>query len=165
MLPEQGAQAAGENSGGALQGGDTAGNDAGQYGLSNAPQGRREGGVEPRSPVLGNEKQSCLQEGATVVANPMGEKVMSACNAPESTGTPLGGTMPEGTAGILPNEALMSALCRSNGKCNARGTANKDESEYHACGHAWDGCKSCIRIDGHTPGGDDVRGYCKFVVQ
>ena len=38
MLPEQGAQAAGENSRGALQRGDTSGNDAGQHGLSNAPQ-------------------------------------------------------------------------------------------------------------------------------
>ena len=96
MLPEHGAQAAGENSGGDLRGGDASGIEGEQHGSSNAPLGRKEGGVEPRSPVLGSEKQSSLQEGATVVANPVEQTGMSARNAHELTGTPPGGMMSMG---------------------------------------------------------------------
>ena len=46
MLPEQGAQAAGENFRGHLHGGDASGSEGGQHGLSNAPLGRKQGGVE-----------------------------------------------------------------------------------------------------------------------
>ena len=51
MLPEQGAQAAGENFGGDLRSGDASGIEGEQHGLSNAPLGRKEGGhyVPPMS--------------------------------------------------------------------------------------------------------------------
>ena len=93
-----------------FDGGDASGIEGEQHGLSNAPLGRKEGGVEPRSPVLGSEKQSCLQEGATVVANPVEQTGTSARNAHESTDTPLGGMMSVGTANVQPKQALTRAL-------------------------------------------------------
>ena len=110
MMPEHGAQGSGENLGGDLRGGDAAGIEGEQHGLSNAPLGRKEGGVEPRSPVLGSEKQACRQEGATIVADPTGQKGMSARNAHESRGTHLGVMMPMGTANEQPIPALTRAL-------------------------------------------------------
>ena len=110
MMPEHGAQAAGENFGGDLRGGDASGIEGEQHGLSNAPLGRKEGGVEPRSPVLGSEKQSSLQEGATVVANPVEQTGTSASNAHESRSTHLGVVMPVGTANVQPKQALTRAL-------------------------------------------------------
>ena len=100
MLPEQGAQASGKILQGDLRGGDASGIEVEQHGLSNAPLGRKEGGVKPRSPVLGSEKQSCLQEGATVVANPVEQTGMSARKAHELTDTPGGGMMSMGTANV-----------------------------------------------------------------
>ena len=49
-------------------------------------------------------------------ANPVEQTGMSARKAHESTGTPLGGMMPEGTANVQPDQALMRAL-------GARGSA------------------------------------------
>ena len=107
---EQGAQPSGKNLQGDLRGGDASGTEGEQLGLSNAPLGSKEGGVEPRSPVLGSEKQACRQEGATVVANPAEQTGMSARKAHELTGTPLGGMTSEGTANVQPNQALTRAL-------------------------------------------------------
>ena len=109
-LPEQAAQASGGSFQGDLRGGGASGIDGEQHGLSNAPLGRIEGGVEPCSLVLGSEKQSWLQEGATVVASPVEQTGTSARKAHESTDTPLGGTMPEGTANVQPKQALTRAL-------------------------------------------------------
>ena len=78
--------------------------------MSNAPLGRIEGGVEPRSPVLGSEKQACRQEGATVVASPSERMGMSARDAHELRGTHLGVMMPVGTANEQPIPALTRAL-------------------------------------------------------
>ena len=110
LMPEQGAQASGKILQGDLRGGGASGIDGGQHGLSNAPLGRIEGGVEPRSPVLGSEKQACRQEGATVVASPMEQTGMGARNAHELRGTHLGVMMPEGTANEQPISALTRAL-------------------------------------------------------
>ena len=110
MRPEQGAQASGKNLQGDLRGGDASGIEGEQHGSSNAPLGRKKGGVEPRSPVLGSEKQSCLQEGATVVASPVEQTGMSASNAHELKSTHLGVMMPEGTANEQPIQALTRAL-------------------------------------------------------
>ena len=110
MLPEQGAQAAGENSGGDLRGGDATGIEGEQHGLSNAPHGRKEGGVEPRSPVLGSEKQSELQEGVAVAAIPVGQTGTRASKSLKQKGTHPGVGMPVGTANEQPKLALTRAL-------------------------------------------------------
>ena len=104
---EQGAPAGEKNLQGALQGGDTSEKQEGQHRLSSAHQGRKEGGVEPCSLGPWNHMQSCLQEGATIVANPAEPKGMSAWKAPELTSPPLGEVVPEGTGSIQPEGGLM----------------------------------------------------------
>ena len=111
MEREQGAQAGEKEIQGALRGGDASRKEGeGQHGLSSAPQGSEEGGVEPCSLVLGKDLQSCLQGGATIVAAPHEKERESARETLGQGDTPLGEVVPGGTASLQPQQAKTRAV-------------------------------------------------------